>query len=804
MPVIQIVKQRLGKSQIQNWVLCKQKVSSVPKLFKHIDKLLETFQENELYNLFYTVAHIREDDSTRTLQSQEIIPFDVDDVEEERVEDYIKVFEGVLGVTRDEMGIIYSGNGLQFLVQIDTPIVEKNYFNKRRDIYKKVCEILEEELQSCSLKGHVDHSVFSHARVMRVPNTRNIKKGKEKQARLLYSNFKPVRNFLEVEVPVLPEESKKAEYVYDKVAIQKECGFLGWMHKNQNQQSEPQWYAMLSVLGRVDRDLAHKYSEGYEDYDFDQTEKKIDQAVAAAGPATCMHIRSLHDGCVECPHFAKIKSPIVLRGYDVPQMQVKMGGAEHPVEDGEKSCFRFKTMKGTWGKVDHENLYQGFKKTIGNIIFHDATSRFYKFSSKKNFWEELSENALAQHAHKKVGPYDRRASKGDKGEFEKFVADECLELDPQYFNKPGVLNFENGYLEMCMETGEVNFTSHSDYYKAHDVKRGHSFTYQYDFEYSEDAECSTWNRFLDEVSLSDQEMVNVLQEYVGAALLRVPNAKVAKALILHGSGANGKSVFLEIVEKVIHERNCFPFGLQDSEDSLKRAELVGKAASIKDEAPKKALLESDAFKTLVTGGTTDYRRLYENPKSFQNSTKFFIACNDFPFSQDVSTGLLRRMLILPFDLYVPEMKQDKFLKEKLELELPGIINWSIEGAKRFIRQNWRFTPFKRGLEKMMEYKLDTNVIFSFIDEFIELSPDGFLPSKAVWYKFRDHYEQESRRFSSQVSFMSKFKQTVQQTWPERRFETSRGRVGRVQARGIMGIKFIGEDKEFDLDSSTIF
>ena len=265
MPVIQIVKQRLGKSQIQNWVLCKQKVSSVPKLFKHIDKLLETFQENELYNLFYTVAHIREDDSTRTLQSQEIIPFDVDDVEEERVEDYIKVIEGVLGVTRDEMGIIYSGNGLQFLVQIDTPIVEKNYFNKRRDIYKKVCEILEEELQSCSLKGHVDHSVFSHARVMRVPNTRNIKKGKEKQARLLYSNFKPVRNFLEVEVPVLPEESKKAEYVYDKVAIQKECGFLGWMHKNQNQQSEPQWYAMLSVLGRVDRDLAHKYSEGYED-----------------------------------------------------------------------------------------------------------------------------------------------------------------------------------------------------------------------------------------------------------------------------------------------------------------------------------------------------------------------------------------------------------------------------------------------------------------------------------------------------------------------------------------------------------
>ena len=63
MSVIQIVKQRLlGEGTSQNWILCKQKVSSVPKLFENIDRLLETFNSEDQYNLFYTLAHIRGDD----------------------------------------------------------------------------------------------------------------------------------------------------------------------------------------------------------------------------------------------------------------------------------------------------------------------------------------------------------------------------------------------------------------------------------------------------------------------------------------------------------------------------------------------------------------------------------------------------------------------------------------------------------------------------------------------------------------------------------------------------------------------
>ena len=808
MSVIQIVKQRLlGEGTSQNWILCKQKVSSVPKLFENIDRLLETFNHEDQYNLFYTVAHIRGDDSTRTLVSQEIIPFDVDDVDENQIEDCILVVENVLGISREEMGIIYSGNGLQFLILLENPIEHKDYFNKKRDIYKKICEIIQEEFEAKKVNGHVDPSVFSHARVMRVPNTRNIKKGKEKQARLLYKKFKPVKNFLEVEAPtVLPEPSKPVEYIYDKAAIISECGFLRWMKVNQNQQSEPQWYAMLSVLGRVDRELAHEYSVEYDEYDYDQTEKKIDQALKNAGPSTCHHINSIWEGCSKCPHFSKIKSPITLRGHDVPQLNVKLRGQHHAVKsekNNDEYTYRFRTLKGGFGKIDYETLYNEIKKKLGNLLFHDATGKFHTFNKFKFYWSELSENALTQFIHQKVGPYDKRATKSEKTEYVSFVSDEVLELDPQFFNKPGALNFENGYLEMCLETGEVNFITHEDYYKTHDVMKGHAFTYQYDFDYEADAECSMWNKFLKEVSLEDQQMVDLLQEYVGAALLRIPNNKVAKALILHGEGANGKSVFLEMVERILHEQNTFPFGLQDCEDLQKRGNLVGKCASIKDEAPKRALLESDSFKTLVTGGTMDYRNLYQNPKRFNNSAKFFIACNDLPFSQDVSIGLLRRMLIVPFELYIPEYKQDKFLKEKLELELPGIVNWSVEGAQRFIRQNWRFSPFKRGSEKVLEYKLETNIIFTYIDEHIELAEEGFISSKEIWLSFKDHYEQEARRFNSQVSFIRKLKQTLAQTYPDKKFPTKRERVKGAQLRGIIGIKF--KDMEVsDYAASTIF
>jgi hypothetical protein len=61
--------------------------------------------------------------------------------------------------------------------------------------------------------------------------------------------------------------------------------------------------------------LAHEWSAPYPRYSKDDTSKKLQHALADAGPSTCSAIRYDRAGeeyCRECQHWGKIKSPLVL------------------------------------------------------------------------------------------------------------------------------------------------------------------------------------------------------------------------------------------------------------------------------------------------------------------------------------------------------------------------------------------------------------------------------------------------------------------------------------------------------------
>ena len=84
--------------------------------------------------------------------------------------------------------------------------------------------------------------------------------------------------------------------------------------------SEPEWYAALSVVGRCKdgQRLAHEFSKPYSRYSFDETEKKLQHALNAAGPVKCATVeRKLgqHNLCTRCPSYQRVNSPIILGRY---------------------------------------------------------------------------------------------------------------------------------------------------------------------------------------------------------------------------------------------------------------------------------------------------------------------------------------------------------------------------------------------------------------------------------------------------------------------------------------------------------
>lgn len=241
-------------------------------------------------------------------------------------------------------------------------------------------------------------------------------------------------------------------------------------------------------------------------------------------------------------------------------------------------------------------------------------------------------------------------------------------------------------------------------------------TYQLPFPYDEDAVCPIFNEYLDTV-LPDAAMQKILAEYLGYLFVKNSKLKLEKALILYGSGANGKSVMFEIVNALLGGRaNVSNFSLQNltNESGYYRAMLAGKLVNYSSEINRK--LDESIFKQLVSGEPVDARVPYGEPFTLTNYGKLIFNCNELPRTSDHSKAFFRRFLIIPFDVTIPEAKQDKQLAQKIiQSELPGVLNWVLVGLRRLLTQK-SFTQSDEVEYVLKSYIKETDSAALFIDE----------------------------------------------------------------------------------------
>lgn len=186
----------------------------------------------------------------------------------------------------------------------------------------------------------------------------------------------------------------------------------------------------------------------------------------------------------------------------------------------------------------------------------------------------------------------------------------------------------------------------------------------------------------------DEELINGLQEFFGYVCL--PHAKFKKALLLYGPGNTGKSVILWLLQQLVGRKNCCSLGV-DQMDNLTRLSVIkGKRLNIVTEISERSLVADGSFKTLVsTEEPILIDRKYKDPETYISRCKHAIASNTLPNLPGRSAEILDRLLILPMDQ--PVLRPDPGLREKLQKELPGILAWALEGARRLTVNKGEFT-----------------------------------------------------------------------------------------------------------------
>ncbi|MBI2133633.1 hypothetical protein HYU11_03040 [Candidatus Woesearchaeota archaeon] len=280
----------------------------------------------------------------------------------------------------------------------------------------------------------------------------------------------------------------------------------------------------------------------------------------------------------------------------------------------------------------------------------------------------------------------------------------------------GVLNFQT----MCIE-------NHSPEY---------IFFNKLPVHYAESTDCPKIKKFLKEVVTEAD--VPALQELAGYCLF--PKYPIHKAILLTGTGANGKSTFLRLLKNFLGSQNCASIPLQQLENNrFAPAGLFGKMANICADLSAKALLETGTFKMATGQDLLPGERKFEHCFFFENKAKLIFSCNYIPRSPDDSDGFFRRWLIVDFPNKFVGKEANQCLINTLTTpeELSGFLNFSLEGLKRLLQQQ----DFSNAasIERTREvYLRKSDSVASFRMDRILVSSEDHVPKKLLYTEYTSY------------------------------------------------------------------
>jgi len=250
-------------------------------------------------------------------------------------------------------------------------------------------------------------------------------------------------------------------------------------------------------------------------------------------------------------------------------------------------------------------------------------------------------------------------------------------------------------------------------------------TVQIPIDYNPNAAAPTFNYFLNDVFQKDAELIQLTQEIMGYCLSCSTQAQ--KMFVLLGEGANGKSLFCNILTALCGEKNVSSVSLRNLGRQFSKANLVDKLLNVSTENEMTGTeLNTEDIKAISSGDLVQVERKFENPYSTKLYAKLMFSVNRLPYSRDNTYAIMRRLVILPFlKTYVENQpkgenqgKVDLTLEGRILAELDGIFNFALAGLQRLQANNYVFTKSQKSAAILKEYQLEINPFLDFVQSCI--------------------------------------------------------------------------------------
>jgi putative DNA primase/helicase len=290
-------------------------------------------------------------------------------------------------------------------------------------------------------------------------------------------------------------------------------------------------------------------------------------------------------------------------------------------------------------------------------------------------------------------------------------------------------------------------------------------------EFDAEARCPTWVKFLDEIFAGDADLIDFVQKFLGYCLSG--HYREELLVIFYGTGANGKTTLVNAVLQLLGPDYAIiaPPELllagAGRRHPTELADLFGKRLVVCLESDRGARLNEALVKQLTGRDRIRARRMREDFWEFEPTHKIILVTNDKPRVAGTDHGIWRRIRLVPFAVCIPDERQDKDLPRKLRDERPGILNWLLEGWRRYLDHG--LTPPAAVEAATAEYRGQQDVVGRFLAEECVLGPDYRVRATPLFTAYKAWCKANGEKEGSRLEFGEAMNQQ-----PEVRRTTSNG------------------------------
>lgn len=385
---------------------------------------------------------------------------------------------------------------------------------------------------------------------------------------------------------------------------------------------------------------------------------------------------------------------------------------------------------GRYWEIDARKQIVELAKKTATMIYREAAS-----VSGKDLTKAIVKHAKNSHAVARIDAMVKLASSIESV----VVASTDLDLD--------------GW-KLCVENGVIDLRSGTLY--PHDPKDLMTRLAPVTFDSS--ARCRRWKRFLIRVFAGNRSLIRYIRRLMGYALT---GETVEQAVFfLYGSGANGKSTFLNVLRELLgtgyakqtpyDALTAKPHGRSASNEL---ARLQGVRVTATSEVEDGTRLAESLIKQLTGGEAMSARFLFSEYFDFMPLFKLFIAGNHKPQIHGDDDGIWRRLHLIPFSVRISEAERDPHLLDKLREELSGILSWAIRGCLEW--QKIGLQPPDIVRNAVEEYREDSDILGEWITECCRLGVAESVQANAAYQSYQHWALRSSLKPMSRIAFCRK-------------------------------------------------